>query len=88
MKTVINIGILAILLLFSCSKEQTLQPINSMENQEPSMFIISTDNSTKTNGDNTDTFTSNGKKGNKIDNDITDPEKDDGKGKTNKKSKN
>lgn len=82
MKNIIYIGFLAIVMLFSCSKEQPLSPITNSGTIENSQFtgstgpiIISDDNF----GDNGDD--------NSGDIDITDPEKED-KEKTNKKAKN
>ena len=82
MKNIIYIGFLAIVLLFSCSKEQPLSPTNSSTTIESSQItgstgpiVVSDDDDKSING---------GKSG---DVDITDPEKED-KEKTNKKTKN
>lgn len=82
------IAIFTIFVLFSCSKEQVLQPVNPANNTEtftPSMIIIDGEDEDKKNKPSTGDKSKSGKYGNK---DITDPEKDDGKGKSNKKSKN
>ena len=93
MKKINYIGLFAMLLLFSCSKEQPLQPINTGDTYTPSMITISntehnTDSPTK--GDKSTTKNSDDDKNKNSDSndDITDPEKGDGKGKSNKKAKN
>ena len=80
MKNIIYIGFLAIVLLFSCSKEQPLCSTNSFGTVESSQItgstgpiVVSDDNL----GDDDESG----------DIDITDPEKED-KEKTNKKAKN
>jgi hypothetical protein len=94
MKNIIYIGLFAMLLLFSCSKEQPLQPINTGETYTPSMIIISetggNTNTPMTTGNKNTTKSSDDDKNGNSDSsgDITDPEKGDGKGKSNKKAKN
>ena len=80
MKNIIYIGFLAIVLLFSCSKEQPLSPINSSDTIESSQITGSTGPIIISD----DTFDDDDNSG---DVDITDPEKED-KEKTNKKAKN
>jgi hypothetical protein len=77
MKNIIYIGFLAIVLLFSCSKEQPLSPINSSATVESSQITGSTGSSGPIIV--TDDTSSDG--------DITDTEKED-KEKSNKKAKN
>ena len=81
MKNIIYIGFLAIVLLFSCSKEQPLRSTNSFATVESSEItipiepiIVSDDNLDDGDDDSGDIG-------------ITDPEKED-KEKTNKKAKN
>lgn len=78
MKKISYIGILAIILLFSCSKEQPLSPASSSETIDPEMIIIPT---LAGDIDDTSTTSTTG-----VD-DITDPEKEN-KEKSNKKAKN
>lgn len=78
MKKISYIGILVIILLFSCSKEQPLSPVSSSETTNPEMIIIPT---LADDINDTSTTSTTG-----VD-DITDPEKED-KEKTNKKAKN
>lgn len=85
MKNIIYIGFLAIVLLFSCSKEQPLSPTNSSTTVETSQISGSTGPIIVGDDDNVDTEGNSGN-GNQS-GDITDPEKED-KEKTNKKTKN
>lgn len=80
MKNIIYIGFLAIVLLFSCSKEQPLSPINSSATVESSQITGSV-GPIVINDDNFGNDDQSGDVG------ITDPEKED-KEKTNKKTKN
>jgi hypothetical protein len=78
MKNIIYIGFLAIVLLFSCSKEQPFSPTSPSDTVESSQITSSTGAFLIS-----DTNLGDGE----IDADITDPEKED-KEKTNKKAKN